>query len=611
MHNSSTQPLAGLTILNTRPQAQSRQLTETIQQLGGSSIELPLLNIETISPQEWLKYYPEKVDVIIFISANAVHHSLPDLKKDLRQSSPKIIAIGKATQAALQYHQVKVDFTPARFDSETLISDPILAEIKAKSVVIVKGNDGRQVLQHYLKEQGANLCELIVYKRTPPKELTQNLKKIWQNNNIDIILISSNTSFKNLMDAIPERYHSKLASCHWLVISKRIKEELNKHSFNNITTAPNADFYQALSDWQKDENMSQDKPKTPEKNTPVATPSSNHASPFAKLSLIVGIAAIATSLYTLNQLNASKSVLTNEVQKMQQGLAEQQSKQFSSMESSIVQQKKQLSAKQSQVSQQLQALETNLNALTIQKKGDDQTWQLNRAAYLINLAQLSLNWEQDPSSSIQLLNSADNIIKNLDNPIYMGIRQTLSNELASLKAAPKVDVTGLLSQLSATNKLVKSFALKQPLNDGEKVEQASNTQQQQPKWKQTINTGLSALSKIVVIRKHKTQFQTLLSKEDHQMIIHQIQLSIKQAQWALLHRKQYIFQYSLKQAHQMIAEYFDTNTQGVMTTLAGLQELSNENIAPKLPTIGRSYQQIKEIIAKQNQAAADLTKGDA
>lgn len=220
--------LKGLHVLNTRPLNQARALSQEIEDAGGISIECPALEIRP-KAKTWFAKLPDltKVNKAIFISANAVNYFFTILKQEKYQwpSTIKLIAVGEATAAALQKQGVRADFIPTRADSETLLNLPTLQKPKDELILLIKGEQGRNLIAETLKARGAQLHSCEVYKRILPKTDPQQLDSLWQNETVDIILFTSQQAMHNLFILFGKKARAWLCSTPCLVISKRLAEE--------------------------------------------------------------------------------------------------------------------------------------------------------------------------------------------------------------------------------------------------------------------------------------------------------------------------------------------------------------------------------------------------
>ncbi len=212
-------PLKGVAVLVTRPAEQSEALCKKINDLGGDAIRFPTIAIEAIAIEENTHEY----DWVIFVSANAVQYGLGYIK---RGEHTRIAAIGKATAAALEARNVRVDATPIQsVTSEALLAHPALATIATQSVLIAKGVGGRELLYDSLTQRGAHVAILDVYRRVPPTvsaESVAQLERRWHDEGIDIVTLTSVESLDNLQTFLTDAGRALLASTPFVALSERI-----------------------------------------------------------------------------------------------------------------------------------------------------------------------------------------------------------------------------------------------------------------------------------------------------------------------------------------------------------------------------------------------------
>lgn len=158
--------LAGCGVLITRAKHQAQELRSEIEAAGGSVFLFPAIDIigrDVLDIGQELATLA-KPDIAIFVSGNAVDYGLAAV----RAKNAKIAAVGPATRAAIEAVGVDVDIFPAGgFDSEHLLRHDELQSVRAKNIVIVRGQSGRGLLADTLTKRGANVSYLSVYERIP------------------------------------------------------------------------------------------------------------------------------------------------------------------------------------------------------------------------------------------------------------------------------------------------------------------------------------------------------------------------------------------------------------------------------------------------------------
>lgn len=240
--------LNGLRILNTRPNQQGQTLSQTIRAQGGVAIDCPLLEIQATN-KLWLKQLPnlKTVYCAIFISANAVNYSLPYISN--WPKSIKVIAIGQATALALAQKMI-VSEVPRTADSEHLLSLSSLSMPANKRIILFKGEGGRLLIEEELKKQQAHLTIIPVYQRVTPTICEQFIISLWQDDALDIILLTSEQSIHTLFNVFKSEMQPWLQTKTYLVISKRLAHIATNVGLKKIIVSPPDQIIDTLLDYR-------------------------------------------------------------------------------------------------------------------------------------------------------------------------------------------------------------------------------------------------------------------------------------------------------------------------------------------------------------------------
>jgi uroporphyrinogen-III synthase len=201
----SENSLAGFRVLVTRPADQSDELVAAIENSGGEAIRFPVIRILGRDPKIVAGEFAilPTPDIVIFVSSNAAEHGLPAV----RDCGARLAAIGPATSAAISATGARVDIAPSNgFDSEQLLQHPELQNVNGKTVLIVRGKSGRELLRDTLRERGADVSYLAVYDRernTIPAAEVAKLDDAWRNGRIDCVTVMSVETLENLLLLLP------------------------------------------------------------------------------------------------------------------------------------------------------------------------------------------------------------------------------------------------------------------------------------------------------------------------------------------------------------------------------------------------------------------------
>ena len=219
-------PLAGLSVLITRPEGQAGELISAIEAAGGRSIVFPVIEIEPRSAQLIKADLAGQADpdLVIFVSRNAVEHGLA------WSGEGAIAAVGPATAAAIEAAARVVDIRPADgFDSESLLREPALQDVRGKTIRIIRGNGGRELLAATLRERGANVDYLEVYARRLPEYAGSEIEELRHDleaGKIGAVVVMSVESLHNLLELLPESCHPALGKTRLVTPASRVIKEM-------------------------------------------------------------------------------------------------------------------------------------------------------------------------------------------------------------------------------------------------------------------------------------------------------------------------------------------------------------------------------------------------
>jgi uroporphyrinogen-III synthase len=224
--------LAGIGILVTRPEHQAMPLCRLLEAEGARTWRLPALEIKAFGERRELSGAIgalENFDLIIFTSANAVRFgaSLLDQKRDL-----PLAAIGAATARALNQAGYRVAFTPGETpNSEGLLAHPRLEHLAGHRILMIKGSEGRQLLQQELARRGAAVVTADVYQRVPALPSAATLQAVYEQfaaGHVQLITATSLAVGVALLQMVPEALRDEFERVPWVVPGERVASALQE-----------------------------------------------------------------------------------------------------------------------------------------------------------------------------------------------------------------------------------------------------------------------------------------------------------------------------------------------------------------------------------------------
>lgn len=224
-----TKPLDGFTLLNTRPKNQAASLSNWAKSQGAEIIECPAITIAPLSPETALDH---NIDIGIVVSPQAALLALKALAGLSQQV--KILTIGKKTTQLLTQKGIAIQSSAPMENSESLLTLPILEQIKGKRILLFKGEGGRQLLKDQLERRGAEVIERNLYQRNCPTSLPIHCQKLLKKGQKFIILGTSQTSVRHLYELFTGKAKAALEQALWLVLSERIATILYERGIDTV-----------------------------------------------------------------------------------------------------------------------------------------------------------------------------------------------------------------------------------------------------------------------------------------------------------------------------------------------------------------------------------------
>lgn len=261
-----------------------------------------------------------------------------------------------------------------------------------------------------------------------------------------------------------------------------------------------------------------------------------------------------------------------------------------------------------QLTRSLHAMEVQLaeqqKALARFSASDRESWLLAETGHLLRLANQRLVMAGDPVAAQALLDSADAVLRELDDPALHAVRAAVAADIAELRAVPKVDVEGIYLRLAALIEQADGLVIfqfpQQPAPASEEVAQG---------WRDRLQQGykaaLSQLSDYIIIRRRDMPMQALMDPQWEGLVRLNLRMLLEQAQIALLSGNQPLYGASLERALQWVSQFQDADTATAEAIAAQVKHLATLTIQIPQPNISRSQQALDEAMAQRELAGGE------
>ncbi|MGD8567258.1 MAG: uroporphyrinogen-III synthase [Gammaproteobacteria bacterium] len=226
-------PLAGVTVVVTRPAHQAEGLCRLIETNGGTALRFPVLDIAGPADQTAVAATINRLaafDIAVFISPNAVQWGLKLI--DNWPADIKVAAVGRGSARELTRQGMEPDIFPEQqFNSEALLALEDLQQVAGKRIIIFRGEGGRELLADILRGRGAQVEYLECYRRVRPTIDPALLTVPLQQGTVDILTVTSSEGLENLLAMTGEAVRSVLTQLPLIVVSDRTRERARELGF--------------------------------------------------------------------------------------------------------------------------------------------------------------------------------------------------------------------------------------------------------------------------------------------------------------------------------------------------------------------------------------------
>ena len=207
------------TVAILRPSDRQEESVELARKMGFDTVFASPIDLTTNDTPEFVAFLRSlsngDVDIVVLTSSTAVkstfelaqkHGQVEELSRGLR--NVQVIAIGPITARTAEKEWMKVETLPEKFTSEGLVQLLSKKGIGGKQVVILRSDQGSDVLMKGLTGLGASVQEIEVYKLTKVKTGRPLLDMFYKGirGEIDVFAFTSSMSARSFIDEARKHY---------------------------------------------------------------------------------------------------------------------------------------------------------------------------------------------------------------------------------------------------------------------------------------------------------------------------------------------------------------------------------------------------------------------
>jgi uroporphyrinogen-III synthase len=236
-----------MAVLVTRPDERGQQLVDMLAKAGVVAIHLPLFNIEAGAELNGLpnKFAQLKVgDYVFAVSKSAVDFADKALKNTgfVWRDDLQYFTVGQGTaQHFAMTTTLAVHYPTTQENSEGVLQLAAMQNLQGKTILILRGNGGRELLSEQAQQRGANVEIVECYRRESIVYNSTDQTSLCKRAGVQTIVATSAEILTQLVDFVPQNEHNWLKSCQLITVSERISHLAQALGWQNVIVSPRAD----------------------------------------------------------------------------------------------------------------------------------------------------------------------------------------------------------------------------------------------------------------------------------------------------------------------------------------------------------------------------------
>ena len=597
-HGMNPAPLSGRGIVITRPREHAQALAAVIQAAGGEPVFFPTIEIVSLPRPEVLDRL-DAFDLAIFVSPTAVAQGLESTGRAW-PGALKIAAVGAGTAMALERHGFAAVIAPVGgADSEALAALPELQDLRGRSVLIFRGEGGREWLRETLRARGARVDYAECYRRVRPDIDTGPLLARWQRGSVDAVSITSAEGLSNLFGMLGPAGQGYVCATPVFVPHPRIGAAAEALGVRQVVVTGRGDetlrhgndrffCYSVISHRGSPLHRGR-QPLTrfrPHSRAPLPA-LVRHAR--RNRGCRAGAASWAGSGTTAAaRLNALREEVARQVRDSE---ADSRDARLSVRQTQEALREAQ--AKLAQLELRLaesQERQVALDALYQDLSRNRDEWVLAEVEQMLTIASQQLQLAGSARAALLALQAADARLARSPRPQFLPLRKVFARDIERLRAAPGADLAEISSRLDQLAAGVDALPLAQDARPRTAADSGA-LQAQEGFWAHLADELLAELKQLVRIQNLERSEPVLLHPTQVFFLRENLKLRLLNARLALVSRDETVFRSDVKTAKDWLERYFDTRARTTAAAIATLGRFSAGNLV--LPSIAESLAAVR------------------
>ncbi len=193
--------------------------------------------------------------------------------------------------------------------------------------------------------------------------------------------------------------------------------------------------------------------------------------------------------------------------------------------------------------------------------------------------------DQDVTTAVTLLKSADASLADMNDPSLIDVRRAITEDISALSAVSQVDFDGIILKLNQLSNQVDNLRLADNnIDDSPMDANSDELSSSLSEWRQNLSKSWhSFMSDFISIRRRDSSAEPLLAPNQDVYLRENIRSRLLVAAQAVPRHQDEVYKQSLETISTWVRAYFDVNDPSTKAFLDELENLSQQPISMDVP----------------------------
>lgn len=284
----------------------------------------------------------------------------------------------------------------------------------------------------------------------------------------------------------------------------------------------------------------------------------------------------------------------------------------------IIESNKELSEKVQSFQDEVTKLSSSVNNRLAQYESrDPDAWKKAHSYFLVSSAYRMAIFSKDTKAAVNCLQSADQLLVDIEEKSINKIRKALSNDIIALNSIPTIDLRGLINKIDAVYNNLNNLPLKEvttPEQRANAYKKEADISENIKQWSSNLLESLKDFSSrfVEIRRRDEGAVNAFLSADQGKLLLENLRSQLLLAKQAVYEKDNEGYKNDIDQVIALIKGYYNSESPVYQATLKTLEDLKSATVDVTVPDTLESYNLFGQYYArKQNHTSIDETEFSA